>query len=459
MRHRSGSRRIAGLVVAASSVLVLAAPASARVEVVTHRDVAFRHFTSIQRAVRAAHAGDWILVDRGRYTGSVVIRKDRLHVRGLDRNRVVLDGRHRKDVNGIEVSKADGVSIENLTVRNFDRRGKDGENGNEIWWNGGDGSGRIGMHGWYGRYLTAYDTGVTGGYGLFASNAVRGWWKHVYASGFDDSGLYIGACRDCRALVRDALSERNALGYSGTNAGGHLVVERSVFRHNAYGVAPNSLNNDDQPPPQDGACNAGANRTALPTFATTHVARCTVFRHNVIADNNNLTTPESSGSDAPWGVGIELPGDYADLFRHNTIRGNVNFGVLAFENPNPFPPTSNTIDFQLSGNRISDNRFRGNGTAAGGADVALEGGVFGTKQSVNNCFSGNHLATTIPAKLEGAWGCQNATTPNGDAGLVGTIVSLEAEAKARHPRGQPAPSRQPRMPHPCRGVPRNPLCG
>ena len=32
-------------------------------------------------------------------------------------------------------------------------------------------------------------------------------------------------------------------------------------------------------------------------------------------------------------------------------------------NPNPFPPTSNTIDFQLSGNRISDNRFSGNGTA------------------------------------------------------------------------------------------------
>jgi hypothetical protein len=458
MRHRAGTR-IACLVVASSCVLALAAPAMGRVELVTHRHVGYPHFTSIQSAVRAAHGGDWILVDRGRYTGSVVITKDRLHLRGLDRNRVVLDGRHRKNVNGIEVHKADGVSIENLTVRNFDRRGKDGENGNEIWWNGGDGSGRIGMHGWYGRYLTAYDTGVTGGYGLFTSNAVGGWWKHVYASGFDDSGLYIGACRDCRALVRDAVAERNALGYSGTNSGGHLVVEHSVFRHNAFGVAPNSLNNDDQPPPQDGACDADANRTALPTFATTHVARCTIFRHNLISDNNDLTTPESSESAAPWGVGIELAGDYSDLFTHNTIRGNVNFGVLAFENPNPFPPTSDTINFQLSGNRISDNHFSGNGTAAGGADVGLEGGVFGTKQSVNNCFSGNHLATTIPAALEDTWGCQNATTPNGDTGLVATIVSLEAQADARHPRGQPAPPRQPRMPHPCRGVPRNPLCG
>jgi hypothetical protein len=454
---RTGVRN-ACLVVLLGAMLALAAPAAARVEVVTHRHVPYPHFRTIQAAVRAAHAGDWVLVDRGTYTGSVVITKDRLHVRGLDRNRVILDGRHRKNVNGIEVLKADGVWIENLTVRDFDRRGKDGENGNEIWWNGGDGSGRIGMHGWYGRYLTAYDTGVTGGYGLFTSNAVRGFWKHVYASGFADSGLYIGACRDCRALVRDATSERNALGYSGTNSGGHLVVEHSIFRRNAFGVAPNSLNNDDQPPPQDGACDSGANRTPLPTFATTSIARCTIFRHNLIESNNNLTTPESTGSAAAWGVGVELPGDYADLFTDNTIRGNVNFGVLAHENPNPFPPTSNTIYFQVAGNRISNNSFSANGTAAGGADIALEGGGFGSAQSVNNCFSHNTFATSIPANIEGVWGCQNATTPNGGTALVATILALQAQSEARHPRGQPAPRRQPTMPHPCRGVPRNPLC-
>jgi hypothetical protein len=456
--HHRARRRSAVVVALCGSLLALAAPAAARVEVVTHRNVAYPHFGSIQAAVRAARAGDWILIDRGTYTGSVVITKARLHLRGLDRNRVILDGRHRTNVNGIEVRKADGVWIENITVRNFDRRGKDGENGNEIWWNGGDGSGRIGMHGWYGRYLTAYDTGVTGGYGLFISNATGGFWRHVYASGFADSGLYIGACRDCRALVQDALSERNALGYSGTNSGGHLVVEHSIFRHNAFGVAPNSLNNDDQPPPQDGACDSGANRTPLPTFASTHIARCTVFRNNVIENNNDLTTPESSGSAAPWGVGVELPGDYADLISNNTIRGNVNFGVLAFENPNPFPPTSKTIYFQVSGNQVSGNRFSGNGTAPGGADIALEGGAFGTQQSVNNCFSGNTFTTSIPAAIEGAWGCQNATTPNGGTALVGTILALQTQAEARHPRGQPAPPRQPTMPRPCRGVPHNPLC-
>jgi hypothetical protein len=436
------------------ALLVAAAPAAARVEIVTKRHVGFKHFRTIQAAVRAAHAGDWILIDRGVYHGSVVIKKNRLHLRGLNRNGVILDGRHRKNVNGIEVRKADGVWIQNLTVRNFDRRGTDGENGNEIWWNGGDGSGKIGSHGWWGTYLTTYDTDVTGGYGLFVSNSVGGYLKHVYASGFDDSGIYIGACRDCRALVQHAIAERNALGYSGTNSGGHLVVEDSVFRDNAFGVSPNSLNNDDQPPPQDGACSSGANRSPTPVFATTKIKRCTIFRRNRIVDNNNLTTPRSGGSDAPWGVGVELPGDYGDLFRDNTISGNKNFGALLFENPNPFPPTAATIDFQVSGNAFVGNRFSANGT-----DVGLEGGVFGSKQSVNNCFSGNKLTTSDPANIQGTWGCQNATTPNGDATLVSTVLTLLSQASARHAKGQPRPRRQPTMPHPCRGVPRNPLCG
>ena len=157
--------------------------------------------------------------------------------------------------------------------------------------------------------------------------------------------------------------------------------------------------------------------------------------------------------------GFEWPGDYADLVQNNTIRNNVNFGVLAFENPNPFPPTSSTIYFQVSGNRFANNTFRNNGTRAGGADIGLEGGVFGTQQSVNNCFTGNHFVTSIPANIEGTWGCQNSTTPNGSVALVGTILTLLTEASPgpgslRHATGQRAPGRQPTMPRPCAGPPR-----
>jgi hypothetical protein len=448
------------VVAAAGLALLLAAPALARVEVVTKRAVAYPHFTSIQAAVDAARAGDWVLVDRGVYRESVTVRTPRLHLRGLNRNGVVLDGRHRRSTNGIEVIKANGVWIENLTVRNYDRARPDGKNGNAIWWNGGDGSGRIGMRGWYGQYLTAFNNGLHAAYGLFTSNAVGGWWKHVYASGFNDAGLYIGACRDCRALVDDAVSERNALGYSGTNSGGRLVIQNSTFRHNSEGVAPNSLNNDDQPPPQDGACNSGANRSNTPTFATTAIARCTIIRNNRIENNDNLTAPAAGNPrNSPWGVGVIMPGTYADLVTHNTIRGNPNFGILMFENPDPFPPVARTVYFQSSGNRADGNTLSGNGSRAGGADIGLEGGAFGSMQSVNNCFAGNRFATSMPANVEGTWGCQNATTPNGGPELIPKLLALVDESANRRSRAQPAPGPQPTMPRPCRGVPRNPLCG
>jgi hypothetical protein len=154
-----------------------------------------------------------------------------------------------------------------------------------------------------------------------------------------------------------------------------------------------------------------------------------------------------------------LPGDYADLIQDNVIRGNPTFGVLVFEEPWPFPPTAKTVYYQAAGNRVSGNTLQGNGAEPGGADIGLEGGVFGAMNSVNNCFSGNTFATSIPAGIEGTWGCQNATTPNGGGGLYNELLALVAQSAGRHSRPQPAPRRQPTMPQPCRGVPRNALCG
>ncbi len=434
------------------------ATASARVLIVTNRVVAYPHYASIQTAVNAAHPGDWILIGRGVYAGPVKISTPDLHLRGMSRNHVIVDGRHHTG-NGIVVM-ADGVWIENLTVRNFDRRTlDDAAHGNEIWWGVGSGT-KIRVHGWWGQYLTTYDTGLLGGYGLYASHAVDGWFKHVYASGFNDSGVYVGGCRDCQALVQDALVERNGVGWSSTNAGGHMIVEDSTFRDNSDGVGPDSEAVADLPPPQDGACDSASNRSNLPTFSSTQISRCTIFRDNVIEDNGNLATPANSDIlGAPWGIGVVLGGDYADLVQSNTIRGNPNFGVLVLERPDPFPPTARTIYFQASGNRISNNQLQANGTASGGADVGLEGGVFGGQDSVNNCFSGNAFTTSIPVNIESTWGCQNATTPNGGPALLNEILTLVAQSGARHSQPQPAPPPQPTMPRPCGGVPRNPLCG
>src|SRR3954453_14163292 len=125
-------------------------------------------YKTIQSAVNAAHSGDWILIAPGDYKEAVRIRKSGLHLRGMSRTGVIVDGtksgpacsskakdqnfKRGDNGNGIEVDKANGVWIENLTACNFL-----GE-GNQIWWNGGDGSGKIGMTSWYGSYLSTTST-------------------------------------------------------------------------------------------------------------------------------------------------------------------------------------------------------------------------------------------------------------------------------------------------------------
>jgi hypothetical protein len=440
------------------------------------------YFTTIQAAVDASTWGDYVLIEPGVYDEAVKVEpaQSGIWIRGMNRNTVIVDGRHEVG-NGIEVHKADDVWVENLTVRNFEfgPACPDEECGNDVWWNGGAESGAIGAHGWYGRYLTAYDTGLEGGYGLFTGNETEGAFENVYASGFADSGLYIGACRDCDARVSGAVAEDNALGYSGSNSSGRLVIESSVFSHNLVGIAPNSENPGDPPPPLNGACDSGENTSPTPTFETTRIARCEVLRHNLVVDNDNLSVPVNGSTGiAPWGVGIELPGDYAVLTEGNLIAHNPNDGVLGFEYPNPFPPEPQTLFFQVAANRVSGNWFFGNGRnpsplLSGSpftGDLALLSGyaeLFGgpPSQSTNNCASGNRFTgATFPSGIEGTWGCQNNTTPSpgGGEAAANYLLTLKAEAEAVRaatpPVPQPAPPPQPTMPNPCAGVPANPLC-
>ncbi len=436
-------------------------PPSGKIPANTH------YYETIQAAVNAAPKSSWVLIEPGVYDEEVLVGSEHsgIHIRGMNRNTVIVDGQHKtgpEGANGIEVFKTNNVSIENLTVRNFDRATTNGENGNEVWWNGGDETGKIGAHRWFGNYLTTYDDGLLGGYGLFASNSVKGALENSYASGFNDSGLYIGACRDCQTRVFNVVMENNALGYSGSNSGGRLVFENSVFKNNSIGFVPNSENPSDPPPPQDGACNSGQNHKATPKFTTTEIERCTIFRNNAFEENNNINAPGNSATEAGgWGIGVELPGTYADLVENNTIKNNVNVGLFGFEYPNPFPPTAETIFFALSGNRISSNTFSGNGSNERGlsGDLALQGGLF--TESVNNCVSGNSFTSaTWPASIEGEWGCQHSTTPSPNNGEPGVqyILELAAESEARTSTPQPAPPAQTTMPNPCSGVPYNPLC-
>ncbi len=481
-------RAAAVALVAVAFGAAASAAGAAEVEIVTQggfpaKAAHVRYFHKIQEAVNATSTGDYVLIEPGVYDEEVKVSESHsgIWIRGMNRNTVIVDGQH-KVANGIEIHKASDVWVENLTARNFEFGPScpDEECGNEIWWNGGAESGKIGAHGWYGSYLTAYDTGLFGGYGIFTGNETEGSWENIYASGFADSGIYIGACQECDAQVRGATMEDNALGYSGSNSGGKLALEDSIWRHNLVGIAPNSENPGDAPPPQDGECGRPniEHPNPTPLITSTDIPRCTVIRNNLITENNNLTVPvNGSTAIAPWGAGVELPGDYADLVEDNLITNNPNDGVLGFEYPNPFtpesePPFKGTIFFQLAGNRISENVFLNNGYKGGAftGDVTLAGGfseIFGYPEShsENNCVSNNVLTdATFPAKIEGTWGCQHKTTPSPGGGLpaVEYLVGLQLEAyairEATPPVGQPAPPPQPTMPDPCKGVPANPLC-
>ncbi|MBV8220512.1 MAG: hypothetical protein JO325_18765, partial [Solirubrobacterales bacterium] len=332
-------------------VLLIAPAAGAKVLLVgTYHGVRGK-YTSIQAAVDAAHSGDWILVGPGDYktassrhprgraneVAGVLVTKPNIWIIGMNRNSVIVDGTKSgpacsksaadqnfgpkvkgkaQGLNGIMIWKANTVYIENLTVCNF--LGGSGDAGNEIWWNGANGGGKIGGNGMWGSYLTATSTFYNGehtaaAYGIFSSDWTGGEWIHTYASNFNDSGYYIGACQDvCDQTINDAWAQYNALGYSGTNSGGSLVVENSQFDHNEVGFDTNSQNNDDWPSPQNGSCPAGV---ASPVVGA---PTCWVFYKNYVHDNNNPDVPSAGAAAAgPVGTGMSISGGRNDTIMDN----------------------------------------------------------------------------------------------------------------------------------------------
>ena len=245
--------------------------------------------------------------------------------------------------NGIVVFKANHTRIDNLTVCNF-LVGSSGQ-GNEIWWNGGDGSGQIGMGPFKGSYLSATSTyygddETAAGYGIFTSNS-RGSGKlfQTYASNFSDSGYYIGACQSCNQVLDHAWSEYSALGYSGTNSGGWLVVKNSEFDNNQDGFDTNSQNNDDAPSPQNGACPGNA------TSSITHTGSCWVFMHNYVHDNNNPDVPRVGAAGAgPVGTGMSIAGGRNNTIMKNKFVHNGSWGLMHLSLPrHGYPSARRTL--------------------------------------------------------------------------------------------------------------------
>jgi hypothetical protein len=505
--------------------LAVPAVAGGRVlRVGTYKGIAGQ-YSSVQAAVNAAKPGDWILVGPGDHKTSsstapnghpdfvagVLIQTPDIYLRGMNRNTVVIDGTKPgtaqcsskkaaqnfgpkiggkpSGLNGVEVYKASNVWVQNLTSCNFlGGSGGDGHTGNEIWWNGGADSGKVGGAGYYGSYLTAtsqfYENETTAAeYGIFSSNWDGGTWDYSYASNFNDSGYYIGACRQvCNQTVDHAHAEFNALGYSGTNSGGRLVVENSEFDKNEDGFDTNSQN-ADFPPPQNGACPNGA------TSSITHTHSCWVFVNNYVHDNNNPNVPSSGSAAAgPVGTGLSLSGGRNDTVMHNRFSNNNAWGIIIVPYLDSGPPcTGGTLNslftgsclYDNYGDAIIDNTFSNNGSYGHPTNGDI-GQLNFESGHPTNCASGNKnasggSASTSPSNFEATHpkcdGSPAAANPNPTflaEVLCDSQVSLAPPAPPACPSGQyprrtkveihSLPSGLPTMPHPCKGVPYNPWC-
>jgi hypothetical protein len=514
-------KRIA-VVIVAIAALGSASAAGARVlRVGTYKGI-HGQYKSIQAAVHAARAGDWILIGPGDYKttssrepagradtpAGVLITTPRVYLRGMNRKTVIVDGtksgpacsRAKRDqnfgphgnggalgLNGIMVWKAADVWVQNLTACNF-LAGK-GDVGNEIWWNGGDRSGKIGGHGYYGSYLsttsTFYEPNDTPAqYGIFSSNWTGGTWSQTYASNFSDSGYYIGAClQRCDQTITRAHAEFNALGYSGTNSGGPLVIKNSEFNNNQDGFDTDSENNDP-PSPQNGACPHNG------VSPITHTHSCWVLMNNYIHDNNYRGAPEVGQAGAtPLGVGLSLSGARNDTVMHNRIVRNNAWGVLIQVQQADGPPCiGGQLGFSLLGitlpclfdnwgNAILNNRFAHNGSYghATNGDIGAFNFLDGHP---TNCYRGNTdpagLTTSPPGlqkthpRCTGAGVSANVNVPLVEEILCGNEGSLVG-GSIQCPGGKPYPSPTPvvmhalpknlaTMPNPCAAVPVNPWC-
>lgn len=350
-------------------------------------------YPTIQEAVDAAAAGDLVLIGPGVYREEVKVATPSLVLRGTDRDQVIIDGEFQRP-NAISVT-ADGVAVENLTVRNARING--------LYWTA--------LEGYRASYVTAYNNEV---YGIYAYDSVDGLFEHSYASGSYDAGYYIGQCDPCDAVITDVVAEHNGLGYSGTNASGNLHIVNSVWRDNVAGIVPNTLDSE-----------------LLPPVERVHIAG------NLVVASGSRTAPVEALEWGSFGNGIIVAGGNEHLVERNLIVDSPNHGILVTPNLDKRLWTS-------SDNVIRDNVVRGSGRA----DIALSGPA-----GAGNCFAGNDLAgPTIPVGLQVFSGCDGMRLPV-RMDLSTTLHSLGYVAEAGtgafpdNPSAEaPVPPPQPQMP-------------
>ena len=385
--------RQAVLAIAASAVAVLACACATPATPPTKSAVVKvpGDASTLQAAADRVAAGGLILIGPGSYQESVTLSTPDVTLRGVDRNKTIIDGGGIRPF-GVVVT-ADGVRVQNLTVRNTTFYGvlvTGLHDASGLHANSGDDEESFDpakfppLQRFAIEYVTAYNNGL---YGLYAFDAQHGLIANSYASGSADSGFYVGQCRNCDVLVRDNVAERNAVGFENANAS-EVVISGNRFSGNRVGL------------------------TLLSNFQEAfRPERANSVVGNVLSGNAEPDSPAQA--DGAFGLGLGIAGGVDNLIARNRIEANPRAGVLL----------ANTRDLSAQGNRFDGNLFGHNG-------VDLANVSASRAPATDTCLADE--VSTLPVRLgsELRAGCAQ-----GGGGVRLTAVTIDELPASAPPAG------------------------
>jgi nitrous oxidase accessory protein NosD len=332
--------------------------------VASARTIVVKPHHSIQAAINKARRGDTVVVKRGTYREALVIKTDRVTLRGEPGAVLTLPakvpdtpcGRVEGGATGICVvgnvtpnggvlptvnKTVNGVTIVGITVRGFSATG---------------------ILGFGTKNLTVSHTRLLndGGYGVFSNTSSGTSYLSNVASGNHEAGLYIGDSPQARASVIGNRSVNNAQGMLARSAS-FGTVRGNVFTGNCVGII----------------LFAGSPGPATHWKVT----------DNTVRKNNRACANPGDNSPPLSGIGIWLLGAGNTSVTNNSVTGNSqgsnpsprSGGIIVGNPPGAAAPTNDTV---------KDNHLLGN------SPVDLFWNMTGTVK-----FTNNHCKTSSPTGL------------------------------------------------------------